>query len=285
MPETVRESFKIRWLCWSDPLSSQISDEKSQTDLGMGVLLSYTPTLPPESEANIAMSIRALLSVLAVSCIACSLAAQDLPYVNWESHPVHALDLSPSKSILAVSHTADNRVQLFDVSEGQPVFIGHVVVGVDPVSVRFRSESELWVVNHISDSISVVDLTSFRVVRTLATADEPSDVVFAGNPSRAYVSCSQANLIYVFDPADPTSPPEVIEIAAEEPKALAISPDGLRVYAAIFESGNGSTLLGGGVDEIDTLSFPPNVTRQLNTPCSGSLRKRHPMAHRRWPEF
>ena len=71
--------------------------------------------------------------------------------------------------------------QLFDVSEGQPVFIGHVVVGVDPVSVRFRSESELWVVNHISDSISVVDLTSFRVVRTLATADEPSDVVFAGN--------------------------------------------------------------------------------------------------------
>ena len=72
------------------------------------------------------------------------------------------------------------------------------------------------------------------------------------------MSCSQANLIYVFDPADTTNPPGVIEIAAEEPKALAISPDGLMVYAAIFESGNGSTLLGGGVEELDTLSFPPN---------------------------
>ena len=34
--------------------------------------------------------------------------------MNWENHPVHALDLSPDRSLLAVAHTADNRVQLFD---------------------------------------------------------------------------------------------------------------------------------------------------------------------------
>lgn len=33
------------------------------------------------------------------------------------------------------------------------------MVGIDPVSVRFRTNNELWVVNHISDSVSVVDFT------------------------------------------------------------------------------------------------------------------------------
>ena len=110
-----------------------------------------------------------------------AVAAADLPYVNWENHPIHALDLSPDGRLLAVAHTADQRVQLFDVSSGEPVSIGHVVVGVDPVSVRFRTAGELWVVNHISDSVSVVDVAQRRVIDTLATADEPFDVAFAAN--------------------------------------------------------------------------------------------------------
>ena len=52
--------------------------------------------------------------------------------------------------------------------------------------MRWRGANEAWVVNHVSDSISVVDLSLGAVVRTLATHDEPCDVVFAGGEIRNY---------------------------------------------------------------------------------------------------
>jgi YVTN family beta-propeller protein len=194
-----------------------------------------------------------------------SIGAADLPFVNWENHPVHALDLSPNQKLLAVAHTADARVQLFDVSEAEPVSVGHIVVGTDPVSVRFRNDGELWVVNHISDSVSVVDIASRRVRATLATADEPFDVVFAG--TRAFVSCSQANQVLVFDTGNLATPPAVVPIRAEDPRALAVSRDGRSVYAAIFESGNNTTILSGGL----LLNLPalPNAVNDARGPYGG----------------
>ena len=41
--------------------------------------------------------------------------------------------------------------------------IGAVPVGLDPVSVRARSNTEAWVVNHVSDSVSIVDLQAMNV--------------------------------------------------------------------------------------------------------------------------
>lgn len=201
-----------------------------------------------------------LLAVLAVNAV-----AADLPFVNWENHPAHALDLSPGRGLLAVAHTADGRVQFYDVGAGEPVPAGHVVVGVDPVSVRFRSDGELWVVNHISDSVSVIDVAARRVRATLATADEPYDVVFAGG--RAFVSCSQANQVLVYDPADLGRVPLVVPIDAEDPRALAVSRDGRSVYAAIFESGNATTLLAGGL--VNAPAALPNVVSDPRGPYGG----------------
>ena len=52
--------------------------------------------------------------LLFLSLLSLVVNATDVPYVNWENHPVHALDISPDKTRLAIAHTADNRVQLFD---------------------------------------------------------------------------------------------------------------------------------------------------------------------------
>jgi YVTN family beta-propeller protein len=206
-----------------------------------------------------------LLALMFCLVLAAPLRATDLPYVNWENHPVHALDLSPDRSLLAVAHTADQRVQFFDVSQATPVAVGHVLVGVDPVSVRFRNAGELWVVNHISDSVSVIDVATRRVRATLATADEPFDVVFAGN--RAFVSCSQANQVLVFDTNDLSLEPTVVPIAAEDPRALAVSADGRSVVAAIFESGNATTILSGGL--LDRLVALPNTVSDSRGPYGG----------------
>ncbi|MBL7646553.1 MAG: YncE family protein [Candidatus Hydrogenedentes bacterium] len=185
--------------------------------------------------------------------------------MNFETAPVHPVDLSPSAQFLAVAHLADNRVLIFDLTEGSPVLSRAIPVGIDPVSARFRTDTELWVVNHISDTITIVDASNGAVTGLIQTLDEPADVVFAGNPVRAFVTCSQVNTIQVFDTTTHGVVEEMV-LDAEDPRALAVSPDGNTVYAAIFESGNRSTLLGGGSVGPGTISFPPNVVDDANAP-------------------
>ncbi len=206
--------------------------------------------------------------VLFILLFSSSIFAVDVPYVNWENHPVHALDISPDKTRLAVAHTADNRVQLFDISLGYPTRLGHVKVGVDPVSVRFRDNNELWIVNHISDSITVVDFENKRVINTLQTNDEPFDVVFANG--KAFVSCSSVNQILVYQLSDVNLPPSVINVMAEDPRAMTVNNDGSKVYVASFESGNKTTVLAGGLDEtMGTLTFPNNPVNRDASPYQG----------------
>jgi YVTN family beta-propeller protein len=194
--------------------------------------------------------------------------AADVPYVNWENHPVHALDISPDNSRLAIAHTSDNRVQLFDISLGYPTRLGHVKVGIDPVSVRFKDNNELWVVNHISDSITVVDFQNKRVINTLQTKDEPFDVVFAND--KAFVSCSQANQILVYNSNDLSIDPIILDVMAEDPRAMTVNNDGSKVYVASFESGNKTTILAGGIDETTgTLTFPNNPVNRTPSPYQG----------------
>jgi DNA-binding beta-propeller fold protein YncE len=89
--------------------------------------------------------------------------------------------LSPDGSRLFVVITPDNTLEIFDVGVGGLTFSASVSVGMEPVAVAARSNDEVWVVNHLSDSISIVDLSRAvpGVVRTLLVGDEPRDLVFA----------------------------------------------------------------------------------------------------------
>ncbi len=172
-------------------------------------------------------------------------------FANWETPPVHPVALSPDGSRLVVCNLPDNRIEVFGVNKGVLVSMGSVAVGLDPCTVRFRTADEVWVANFISDSISVVSLTGMRVVATIPTANEPSDIVFAGAPVRAFVSCPQPGLVQVFDPAT-RAVVASLPIDGNRPKAMATRPDGKKVYVAIFESGNRTTIIGSGVG----LGFP-----------------------------
>ena len=163
-------------------------------------------------------------------------------FVNFETAPIHPLALSSDGQTLAACNLPDARVELFDIANGGPVQRGNVPVGIDPVSLRFRTDNELWVVNHISSTISIVEVDKRRVVATLNTLPGPADIVFAGSPARAFVSCSRANTLQVFDPATRQCVTNIV-LDGERPKSIARSPDGSRVYVAIFESGNASTIL------------------------------------------
>jgi DNA-binding beta-propeller fold protein YncE len=185
--------------------------------------------------------------------------------LNFETAPVHPLALSPDNSRLAACNLADGRLEVFDVSSGSLVPIDSVPVGIDPVSVRFRNANEAWVVNHISDSISVVDVFELRVIATMDTLDTPADVVFAGSPLRAFVSCVLPNTVQVFDAATRQLVTNVV-IDGERPKAMAVSPDGSKVYAAVFESGNATTLIGA---KFRNQLFFSNAVSAVNGPYGG----------------
>jgi len=179
-------------------------------------------------------------------------------FVNFETPHVSPIAMTPDGTKLLVVDTPDNRVVVFDLTGRAPRSLGSVAVGLDPVSVGARSNTEAWVVNHVSDSISIVNLATLNVVRTLSTGDEPTDVVFAGTPQRAFVSVSQENKIQVFDLANLSAAPTDVGIEGEDPRQLATSPDGQKIYVAVFESNNGTTILGShqGRNPVSDLSGP-----------------------------
>lgn len=224
---------------------------------------------------------RKVLACLGLLCVALPVGgAYAQSFINWETPHVHPMDITPDGLTVLAVNIADNRLEVFDNSGATPVNIGSISVGLDPVSVRARSNTEVWVVNHVSDSVSIVDLTTMNVVATLQTDDEPCDIVFAGDTEMAFVSCSQANTVLVFDPNDLSADPTRIEIDAEDPRALAVSADGGTVYAAVFESGNKTTILpvhGTGhivnnpLGPYEGQNPPPNDGENFNPPINPNL--------------
>ncbi len=217
----------------------------------------------------------ALVAVASMLHIANAMAYENQPggasFINYETPHVSPIALTPDGTKVLVINSADNRLEVFDLTGLQPRSLGTVAVGLDPVSVRARSNTEAWVVNHISDSISVISLTTMNVVRTIQTGDEPADVVFAGIPQRAFISLSQENQIMVLDPADPSVAPIYINIEGEDPRQLAVSPDGTKIYVAVFESNNNTTILGSH-QGANVVSGRDSPTAGVNpVPNTGSL--------------
>lgn len=192
-------------------------------------------------------------------------------FVNFETGHVRPLALSPDGTRLFAVNTPDNRLAIYDVTSTGLSLFAEVPVGMEPCSVAARTNVEVWVVNHLSDSVSIVTIDPVspelsRVTRTLHTCDEPRDIVFGG-PSfdRAFVSTARRGqncpldieyetegleraVVQVFDANDlgaelGGTAETNIELFGDTPRALAVTPDGNTVYAAVFHSGNQTTTI------------------------------------------
>src|ERR1041385_336814 len=140
---------------------------------------------------------RSLSAVLTAVTLAAPL-VEAQSYVNFEGKQTRHICLSPEGTRLFAVNTPDARLSVFDVTHPlSPFLVAEIPVGVEPVSVNARANNEAWVVNEVSDSISIVSVSNRIVVDTLAAKDEPADVVFVG--SKAFVSESRNNQIAVFD--------------------------------------------------------------------------------------
>ncbi|MET0401004.1 MAG: hypothetical protein ABW123_01320 [Cystobacter sp.] len=192
------------------------------------------------------------------------------PFTLFESGQVRPLALSPSGRRLFAVNTPDNRIEIFQVKPNGLTHLSSVPVGLEPIALAARSDTEVWVVNHLSDSVSIVQLTPDEkagyVVRTLLVGDEPRDIVFAGpGRSRAFITAAHRGQNVPFDPQFATpgigradvwvfdasnlgnslggNPLSILTLFSDTPRALAVTPDGSRVYAAAFQSGNRTTII------------------------------------------
>ncbi len=225
---------------------------------------------------------------LAILCLtAVSPAISGSSFTLFESGQVRPLALSPDGRHLFAVNTPDNRLEIFRVQNSGLKHVRSVPVGLEPVAVAVRSNTEVWVVNHLSDSVSVVDLRNGhipRVVRTLLVGDEPRDIVFAGpNHDRAFITTAHRGQnigrdphltmpgigradVWVFDAnhmGDSLEgvPLTVITLFTDTPRALAATADGTKIYAAGFQTGNKTTTINEFLVRQGTQPLNPLATR------------------------
>lgn len=194
-------------------------------------------------------------------------------FVTFESGQVRPLALSSDGQTLFATNTPNGTLEIFSVSADGLVHVHTVPVGMEPVAVALHGNTEAWVVNHLSDSISIVNLESTLpyVSATLLVGDEPRDIVFAGEDSSlAFITTAHRGQngpddtpidvqlftpdvgradIWVFNadvPGDSLGgdPLTVLSLFGDTPRAITVSPDGQTVYAAVMHSGNRTTTLG-----------------------------------------
>jgi DNA-binding beta-propeller fold protein YncE len=225
----------------------------------------------PRSTSTISLRRKLLIITLLISTAFCAggVVAEE-NYTLFESDQVRPMAMSADGNILYAVNTPDNRLEAFQIKDGGLEPIGSVLVGVEPVAVAVANDGKVWVVNHVSDSVSIVNASNpakMSIVDTLLVGDEPRDIVFAGsNKSRAFITTAHRGQnspvpledfttpgigradVWVFDTSDLGSamggePITIISLFTDTPRALAVSSDGKQVYAAGFKTGNKTTTI------------------------------------------
>jgi DNA-binding beta-propeller fold protein YncE len=257
-------------------------------------------TAGPIRRAVRSAAIAVALEELALGC-----PARAATFTNFETGHVRPLALSPAGDLLFAVNTPDDRLEVYGVTSSGIVLAAEVPVGLEPVAVASRTnaggDTEAWVVNHLSDSVSIVDIdptdvTRSHVVRTLLVGDEPRDIVFAGSShGRAFITSAHRGQNRPGDPQLTTpgvgradvvgvrreqpgaalggTPLAIIQLFGDTPRALAVSPDGATVYPGAFQSGNRTMTLNENVVTANGGLPPPPTGSTPSPPHTGLVVK------------
>jgi DNA-binding beta-propeller fold protein YncE len=188
---------------------------------------------------------------------------------NFEADIVRPIAFDKNKGRIFVANPVTNCLEIISVTSNRLKKVFALPVGLSPVAVAIASDNEVWVVNHNSDSISIVDVEGIPCIkRTLQVGDEPRDIVFAGkNKERAFITTAHRGQhhpkfkiedirnskvgradVWVYNKNNigfglSGEPVEILNLFSDTPRALAVSEDGLKVYAASYLSGNQTTTI------------------------------------------
>ena len=224
-------------------------------------------TAPFTAKAKLLRKVIFILVAWAMLTLSLALTAPAQTYRNFEGPQVHPLALTPDGTRLLALNTPNNQLLVFHLTGSTTTLLAEIPVGLEPVSIALRSNNEAWVVNWLGDSVSVVDLTKMRVVRSFDVGDEPTDVIFAGGASeKAFVCVSGLNQVKVYDPNNANAAPQTVAIRGKQPRSLARNADGSQVFVSVFESGNNTTTVPQTIVSANGGLPPPNPARNPALP-------------------
>jgi YVTN family beta-propeller protein len=206
---------------------------------------------------------RFVLAALLALPLVPGLRAQTPPaFANFEGAQTNPIRLSADGTRLFAVNTPNASVSVFDVTTpGSPTLIAEIPVGLEPVSVNPLTDDVAWVVNQVSNSVSIVSVSKGAVIDTIQVKPEPMDVVFTPG-GQAFVSVSRTNQVAVIDTS--THQSSRLDLFGGNPRALAVSPDGKTVYVAFALSGNATTM-------IPSTLAPPQCTPTFVPPINPLL--------------
>lgn len=165
----------------------------------------------------------------------------------------HSNPIAINGDYVYVTNTPSATVDVIDRHTEKVV--DRIHVGIDPVAIAVRPDGkEIWVSNHVSDSVSVIDSdpksSTFHVViatiqefdgNKATNFDEPVGIAFASN-EKAYVALSSENQIAVINVKD-RSISRRLKINAQDPRAILVKNG--KLFVIPFESGNRTQLSSG----------------------------------------
>ncbi|HEY0894185.1 MAG TPA: hypothetical protein VGE32_14090, partial [Cellvibrio sp.] len=199
-------------------------------------------------------------------------------YTLFEEDPVRPVAALENSGYVAALNVPDDYLELFAPAKSGLKHCASVKVGMRPVAIGVITETQqharLWVVNHLSDSISIVDINlkkcSASLVDTIAVGDEPRDIVVANTPvgKRVFVSMAHRGQTHpdkgtrnwqdlirtgaenaakdrpagladvaVFDPANPATV-QIVNLFTDTPRALTLgAPNAAGYHTQVFAAG------------------------------------------------
>jgi PQQ-dependent catabolism-associated beta-propeller protein len=96
--------------------------------------------------------------------------------------------------------------------------------------VTAHAAGEIWVTNEKDDTISVIDVETRKVVRTIETGERPRGITFNSDGSRLYICASDSDAVQVMDPATG----EILHDlpSGDDPEQFVLAPDDRHLWIA-----------------------------------------------------
>lgn len=203
------------------------------------------------------------------------------PFVNFESPPVKPMAINGAGTRMYIANTPSGRIAVYDTTPAvapapqRLSLIREIPVGLDPVSVAIQpgtGERMLWVVNHLSDDVSVIDTNTNVVTKVVPVGDEPVNIAFSPDGLYAWVILQgleesatppfeHESSLVVID----TNAGQVIgslRLEMNSARACGVDPSRRKLVVAALKSGNNTALAG---KVIRRLLPNSNLTELINT--------------------
>ncbi|MBI1744990.1 MAG: bifunctional YncE family protein/alkaline phosphatase family protein [Acidobacteria bacterium] len=169
------------------------------------------------------------------------------------------LRISVDGQTVYASGGAQNQVLVFDFSAGRLTLRDRWAVTDFPAGLSLSPAGDvLYVVSQLGHRMTAIQTSTGTVLGMIPTGKDPMTVAIHPSGDKAYVACQRESQVWVFDVANPEQMGLLAKVNVQKnPEALAVSDDGLRVYAANADEDSVSVIDASSHQVVKTIDLRP----------------------------